>query len=55
MKRKIIIGLICGAAAGILDVTPMIMQNLTWDANLCAYSYFRDNSYTRRTSWIFHR
>ncbi|MEI6285704.1 MAG: hypothetical protein WCP79_04290 [Bacillota bacterium] len=36
MKRKIIVGLAFGLIAGIIDVTPMIMQNLTWDANLSA-------------------
>ena len=38
MKRKIIFGLLLGAVAGIIDVTPMVLQNLTWDANLSAFS-----------------
>jgi len=37
-KPKIILGIICGAVAGIIDVIPMIIQNLTWDANLSAFS-----------------
>lgn len=38
LKNKYIIGTLMGAAAGIVDVTPMILQNLTWDANLAAFS-----------------
>jgi hypothetical protein len=38
MKNKIGIGLIVGLIAGILDVIPMIIQDLTWDANLGAFS-----------------
>ena len=37
MKRNILIGLSLGAIAGILDVIPMIIQNLTWDANISAF------------------
>ena len=37
MKNKIIIGVSLGAVAGILDVIPMIIQNLTWDANISAF------------------
>lgn len=36
MKKRIITGLIIGLIAGILDVVPMIIQKLTWDANLSA-------------------
>jgi hypothetical protein len=36
MKKRIVVGLIVGFIAGILDVLPMIMQKLTWDANLSA-------------------
>jgi hypothetical protein len=36
--RKIIIGIIFGVIAGIIDVIPMIIQKLTWDANLSAFS-----------------
>lgn len=38
MKKKIFFGILLGAAAGIIDVIPMILQNLTWDANLSAFS-----------------
>jgi CHASE2 domain-containing sensor protein len=36
MKNKIIIGLICGLLAGIIDLIPMIIQKLPWNANLSA-------------------
>jgi len=34
--KKIIAGLVLGLVAGIIDVVPMILQKLTWDANLSA-------------------
>jgi hypothetical protein len=37
MKRNIITGISFGAAAGIIDVIPMIIQKLTWDANISAF------------------
>ena len=37
MKNKLI-GISFGAIAGIIDVIPMIIQKLTWDANLSAFS-----------------
>ncbi|MBK7098802.1 MAG: hypothetical protein IPH58_11135 [Sphingobacteriales bacterium] len=36
--KKIVIGLILGIAAGTIDVIPMIIQGLTWDANISAIS-----------------
>ena len=36
--KKTAAGLICGAIAGSIDLIPMIVQNLTWDANLAAFS-----------------
>lgn len=36
--KKIMNGLIIGCAAGVIDVIPMILQKLTWDANLSAFS-----------------
>jgi hypothetical protein len=38
MKKKIIIGLVIGLIAGIIDLIPMLIQKLTWDANLSAFS-----------------
>jgi len=37
MKRNIITGIGLGAVAGIIDVIPMIIQDLTWDANISAF------------------
>lgn len=34
--KKAKIGILLGIVAGILDVTPMIIQKLTWDANISA-------------------
>ena len=36
MKKNILIGVILGAGAGIIDLIPMFLQGLTWDANLSA-------------------
>jgi hypothetical protein len=35
--KKIKIGILLGIIAGILDVIPMILQNLTWDSNISAF------------------
>ncbi|OFX16370.1 MAG: hypothetical protein A2033_00210 [Bacteroidetes bacterium GWA2_31_9] len=37
MNKKLI-GIFFGAIAGVIDVIPMIIQDLTWDANLSAFS-----------------
>jgi hypothetical protein len=34
--NKIVVGIIFGTVAGIIDVIPMLIQKLTWDANLSA-------------------
>jgi hypothetical protein len=36
--KKVIIGLLLGVVAGIIDVIPMVIQKLTWDANVSAFS-----------------
>ena len=36
--KKIKIGILLGFVAGIIDVIPMIMQKLTWDANISAFT-----------------
>ncbi|OGS27831.1 MAG: hypothetical protein A2297_06780 [Elusimicrobia bacterium RIFOXYB2_FULL_48_7] len=38
MNKKKIAGIIFGTIAGILDVIPMMLQGLTWDANISAFS-----------------
>ena len=37
MKNNIATGLLLGVVMGILDVIPMVIQGLTWDANLSAF------------------
>jgi len=36
--KKIFFGLLVGACAGIIDVVPMLIQKLSWDANISAFS-----------------
>ncbi len=36
--KKFILGIILGILAGIIDIIPMLIQKLTWDANLSAFS-----------------
>jgi hypothetical protein len=36
--RKIKMGLLFGVIAGIIDVTPMVLMKLSWDADLSAFS-----------------
>lgn len=36
--KKTQLGIVLGIVAGIIDVIPMILQNLTWDANFSAFS-----------------
>ena len=36
--NKILKGVLLGAAVGIIDVIPMIIQNLPWSANLSAFA-----------------
>ena len=38
--KKVQLGLLLGAAAGIIDVIPMILQGLTWDANISAFLFW---------------
>jgi len=34
--KSVLIGILLGLAAGIIDVIPMILKKLTWDANISA-------------------
>jgi hypothetical protein len=36
--KKIQLGILLGSIAGIIDVIPMVLQKLTWDATLSAFS-----------------
>ncbi len=35
--KKLIIGIVLGSIAGVVDLIPMIIQKLTWDANISAF------------------
>jgi hypothetical protein len=37
MKKNILIGVLLGIGAGIIDLIPMMIQGLTWDANSSAF------------------
>jgi len=37
MKNNILAGVLLGVVAGVLDMIPMLLQGLTWDANLSAF------------------
>lgn len=53
--NKTLAGLIAGFAAGIIDLIPMIIQNLTWDANLAAFSMWLGvGFFTAHTSFRMH-
>jgi len=36
--KSILIGILLGMAAGVVDVVPMILKKLTWDANISAFA-----------------
>ena len=36
--NSIVTGILLGIAAGIIDVIPMIIKKLTWDANISAFT-----------------
>lgn len=38
--KKIQLGILLGIIAGVIDVVPMILQKLTWDANLSAFFHW---------------
>lgn len=53
--KKTLAGLIAGFAAGIIDLIPMIIQDLTWDANLAAFSmWLAVGFFTAHTSFRIH-
>lgn len=37
MKRKIVVGVLLGVISGIIDIIPMIIQKISWEANLSAF------------------
>ena len=36
--KKASVGILVGAIAGVIDVIPMMLQKLSWDANLSAFT-----------------
>ena len=43
--KKTILGIMLGFIAGIIDIIPMILQKITWDANLSALSLWIISGY----------
>lgn len=43
--KKQVAGICFGAVAGILDVIPMLLQKLTWDANVSAFTLWVVSGY----------
>ncbi len=38
--KKVWLGIVAGAIAGVIDVIPMVIQKMTWDANLSAFFHW---------------
>lgn len=50
MKNAIVAGVLLGAVAGVLDMIPMLLQGLTWDANLSAFFLWMVSGFMLATS-----
>lgn len=37
MKKNILVGVLLGVGTGLIDLVPMVVQGLPWDANLSAF------------------
>ena len=48
--KKTQLGVLLGILAGIIDVIPMVLQKLTWDANLSAFSLWIISGFLIATS-----
>ena len=48
--EKIKLGIFLGAIAGVIDVIPMLAQNLSWDANISAFSFWVVSGFLIATS-----
>ena len=44
--------MLIGIAAGVIDLIPMIIQKLTWDANLSAFSFWVVTGFMVATSGL---
>jgi len=40
MKNRILLSILIGIMVGAIDLVPMILQKLTWDANLSAFFFW---------------
>ncbi len=52
MKRKIVVGVLFGIIAGVIDVIPMIIQKISWEANLSAFMLWVISGFMIATSAI---
>ena len=52
MKNNIGLGLLLGVIAGTLDVIPMVLQGLTWDANISAFFLWVVSGFMLATSTL---
>lgn len=52
MKKNIQIGVLLGIGAGIIDLIPMFVQGLTWDANLSAFLLWVVSGFILATSTL---
>jgi len=52
MKNNIVLGLLLGCVAGVLDLIPMLLQGLTWDANLSAFFLWAVSGFMLATSTL---
>ena len=43
--KRVQVGIVSGVIAGVIDVIPMLIQKLTWDANLSAFSLWVVSGY----------
>ena len=50
MKNNIILGTVLGAIAGLFDVVPMVLQRLTWNAELSAFFLWLVSGFMLATS-----
>jgi hypothetical protein len=50
MKNNILVGLLLGVVAGIIDLIPMVVMGLTWDANLSAFTLWVVTGFMLATS-----
>lgn len=48
--KKTQLGILLGVVAGVIDVIPMVLQKLTWDANLAAFSLWVISGFLIATS-----